>query len=634
MEGNMLSLALFFLFISSGSLFAAALFNRKYEEVLPVTCSGIILILFLFGILGNLLAGAVFVCILCTVLCAIALVYSIKSKTVLKCLRNILTPGFFVFLFFNLLFAFFMKGKMVEAWDEFTHWCDVVKVMVSLDDFGTNPASRTLYQSYPPAMSLFQYFLQKITGWITGVPLTEWKLYYAYFVLAVSYFMPVCSKIKSKPSFYILFVVCVFFMPVFFFYYYYMWLYIDGFVGLLSGAGLVMIFLNKKKSGLYTCSICLICSILVLTKDAGLLFAVFLAVLYIVDYWLSVTENGGSKRSVIFQILLAAAAILLPKLLWNINIAQNHALVQFSDKVDLAQLVNILLRKDDTYRTDVVYVFLKRFAEPELLLGRTGIYISFLALEILFLLFLAAIFGFLVKKKALSPRRAILFLLSAGLQITIYAVGLCIMYVFKFTEEEALALASFERYLGIAYLSVMSLILMSFLQALAYIPAKQMKVWAVAVTFLLWLMTPSMFVTRFFQKYFVDFSINWRGQYDEISEQIEIHTDNESRIYFLSQESDGYDYYLMRYNVRPRKITSERDDASIGVEPFYEKDIYTKIITPEQWADAFFDNYDYLAIYSVNDYFIENYSQFFRSEIERDTLYRVDHVNRCLIKCE
>ena len=45
----MLDTGLFLGVLLSGSVFAAARFGRKFEEILPITCMGIVLVLFLFG---------------------------------------------------------------------------------------------------------------------------------------------------------------------------------------------------------------------------------------------------------------------------------------------------------------------------------------------------------------------------------------------------------------------------------------------------------------------------------------------------------------------------------------------------------------------------------------------------------
>ena len=62
---SIISVLLFILLISSGSVFAASYFDKKYEEVLPITCGGIIVISFLFGIVNLLKFSTAFISIIC-----------------------------------------------------------------------------------------------------------------------------------------------------------------------------------------------------------------------------------------------------------------------------------------------------------------------------------------------------------------------------------------------------------------------------------------------------------------------------------------------------------------------------------------------------------------------------------------
>ena len=56
----------------AGSVYAAARWERKYEEVLPLTCCAMVLTMFLFGVFGFLKLGAAVVCaaLVCTVVLA------------------------------------------------------------------------------------------------------------------------------------------------------------------------------------------------------------------------------------------------------------------------------------------------------------------------------------------------------------------------------------------------------------------------------------------------------------------------------------------------------------------------------------------------------------------------------------
>ena len=261
-----MSLILFFLCISSGSVYAAARWERKYEEVLPLTCCAMVLTMFLFGVFGFLKLGAAVVCAACAGLYVLTALRVGKQKTGRVLLQNVFTPGFALFLAFNLMYIVCIYGKLFDCDDEFSHWGDTVRILCNLDVFGTHPAANALYPSYPPAMSLFQYFLQKLNHWQPGHPLVEWMRYYAYRVVALSLIMPMCTRIRRDWLGYGLFALGVFCLPGLFYDHYYDNILIDPFVGIASGAGICLVVWEQKKDFLYRARVLTICAVLVLAK--------------------------------------------------------------------------------------------------------------------------------------------------------------------------------------------------------------------------------------------------------------------------------------------------------------------------------------------------------------------------------
>jgi len=50
----MTALLLFLIIIFSGSLFAAAVFQRRFEETIPISVGGIVVVMFLAGMMAGL----------------------------------------------------------------------------------------------------------------------------------------------------------------------------------------------------------------------------------------------------------------------------------------------------------------------------------------------------------------------------------------------------------------------------------------------------------------------------------------------------------------------------------------------------------------------------------------------------
>ena len=125
----MLTCLIFLAICSAGGVLGASVFNRKYEDILPITCSAMIILLFLCGIFGHLEVGVILILCLGLGMYIFSAIWVIQKKNFRECLNNLVTPGFCVFFLFALLFLFLDYGKLATAWDEFSHWADIVKVM-------------------------------------------------------------------------------------------------------------------------------------------------------------------------------------------------------------------------------------------------------------------------------------------------------------------------------------------------------------------------------------------------------------------------------------------------------------------------------------------------------------------------
>ena len=96
-----MALILFFLCLSSGSVYAAARWGRKYEELLPVTGCALVAVLFFFGVLGQVQTGFWAVCALCAGLYLLAGFTTLRKKSWPALAKNLFTPGFLLFLLFH-----------------------------------------------------------------------------------------------------------------------------------------------------------------------------------------------------------------------------------------------------------------------------------------------------------------------------------------------------------------------------------------------------------------------------------------------------------------------------------------------------------------------------------------------------
>ena len=144
----------------------AALMNKKPVETAAPAAFFVILLLYLGGLLGNLLIGMGLVW-LCAGAGAVYLAVSWVSpagpdgsgnKKRLARRWGWALGGFVLIAAWLLCLAW---GRRLSAWDDLSHWGLAVKNMITLDRHHCVPPSTTTFRAYPPASSLFEYFFAR-----------------------------------------------------------------------------------------------------------------------------------------------------------------------------------------------------------------------------------------------------------------------------------------------------------------------------------------------------------------------------------------------------------------------------------------------------------------------------------------
>ena len=623
----MVSLFVWLLLLSTGSVLGAVMWNKKFEELLPITSATIIIWLFLFGLLGKLEFGFRLIVVIGIFLYGYAGVTLLKQKNYKQTISNIVTPATCIFGIYVAIVCYCNYGRRACAWDEFSHWMDIVKVMSTLDTFGTHPEAESVFQSYPPGMVLFQYFFQKVNVLLGGIVYSEWRVYVAYQIFFAIFSLPLIKKdnYKKKINIFISALI-VFVCPVFFFKSFYKTVYIDAILGVLSGIGMATIYLDENKDHIYEMYITAMCIMLVLMKDAGLLFAIFLGLYYWLDYGMRYKKNNIGNNTAKWMKMGGRAIgifvpILLTKWLWKNHLRQTGAYVVFSEPYNFETLINVIVGKGSGYRAETWNNFWAAFVKDTINVTSIGIKINYLGILLIMLVMLTLLVFWDIKKTGRFSSRIILLVLEI-LSIFIYIVGLCFTYMTRFSEYEAVRLASFERYLCIGYLSLwITIIIIAVSLINQYVNNNAI----VTITLCLILIVhPIQEMKGYLFREEVRKSIEVYEEYNNLIDSIRDKCEDDSRVYLVLQESSGFGYWLLRYSVRPVK-TNPNFTWSIGTA-FYEGDIYTKEISMEEWREELVQNYDYVALQEYNEYFCEEFGSLFenKNEIKHQGLYKVN----------
>lgn len=614
-----MTLIILFFVLSSVGVFCSTFVKVKFEKALPISFFGIILLQYIFGFFGILKFGFYFVLVIISCLyiaCVIAFVLSTEKSEILK---NIFTDGFLLFAIFYLFFILFHNGRMFTGWDEFSHWGTSIKSMYLIDDFSVNPKANILFKSYPPAITLLQYFPMKLTGHFM-----EWYAYFVYDLCAVSLLImflkfPIKNRV-CKTAINFIFLLAI---PVVFFRNYYQSIYVDAIVGIFFSFSILLVFENNKFNIvdyiLFFSSI----AILPLLKDVGLFFAILALVFFVIKQFLSFKNKKISKSSFIITSIFSILVILVSKYSWKFLVQINNVPRSFGQKINFKQVLNVFLLRDNSYRFDVLKNFIKNLNDTVFPIGWFGINISTVVVCIIFLVFVILLLKHHKNNK--TKYKEVLYLsIIMIFGCFAYIVGLLVLYLSRFSAYEAVRLASYSRYVSIYFTAVFIFFVIQFFNC-----EKKLKLQiATVVIFVMFILSGDII---FFKKYLAIATIEKRKPYTEICNVFKEKIDKASpqHIYIIDQRTSGFSSHVLRYELMPHKISSN-PSWTLGDEN--EDDIYTKNISPKAWQDILINNYDFLIVFKSNDEFYEKYGELFddKTKITDKSIFKINKQTKML----
>lgn len=601
----MIAYILLFLIMLNLSTFYSIIFNNKIEQTLFLTVFSIISIMFIFGILNVLSIGYYF--ILC--LNGLALIFNIikliKNRELFK---NILTPGLFLFILTYLFILFISVGRQVSVGDELSHWGTKVKNMYYLNTANVTKET-TLWYDYLSGSSLFNYFCIKLSGYYN-----ESMLYIGQNLIVFSMILPITSIFKKRKLINYIIYPLVVLLPTILYSEIYTSLYADALLGLCLGYNVYSYILNKDDDSFNLANIICGLTMLVFIKDSGLLFAVVLFIMFNILRIVKLKKKKLWKFNKWYFLSIIPAVAL--NYVWKFCLNINNAMDSFNKKEMASNVLSLFKFNFLPYQKETVVNFIKAIGTRPL--ANTKIELTFLALLVIIIAL-----GFLIvghSKDKEEEKENKIQVSFAILSIVVFVVGLLSLYLTSFGEYEGTNLASYPRYMrtsieGIGFAFIAMLIIKF------YNDPKAIK--KVILSLLL-------FFTVFY-KYEValDLSLYARYRVAETKQVMEKFSDIEKLnsylskddvLYFIDIADKGNDLCAAHYILTPIQI--DNTSWSLG-KPYYEGDVWTEDISPEDFRQRLLDTSTYLYIYHDSEEFKEIYGKLFIDEIEEGRLYKV-----------
>ncbi|MBR1876916.1 MAG: hypothetical protein IJ805_07405, partial [Lachnospiraceae bacterium] len=439
-------------------------------------------------------------------------------------------------------------------------------------------------------------------------------------IFSFSLFTPFFSGLSRKRPF----EMCVYFftvivMPVFYFACYSNIL-IDPFLGMLIGAGISHIFLVAKKDIFYDIYMIMLLPVLALAKDAGQYFAAFLGVFFAYDHLNSKKIQGKITIRNIITAVLPLCAFAAARLVWKLELLSSDAMVSFGGKVDLIRYGKLIITGGgEGFEKISISSFIDAFFEKSLGISALDMQVNYFILFFLNMFLMYAAYKLLEKHEPEKKKTRLVIIWGTAVQTILYVYSLGATYISNFTQQEAAELAGYNRYMNIGFLPLWIIVLMSFLYYLS-VYQNSSRFLLAALVLVLILVSPMESVIHFMMKKPVRYSVSYREQYNEISNKIMESCEDNSRIAYINQNTESDDSFLIvRYNVRPEHL--------LYFEYKLEKDSEGNVkTTASQMKDILAENYDYAAIYMINDDFINDYGELFENpeDIAENAVYSVD----------
>ena len=615
---------LFFVILITPPLFLAVWRKRRFEETIALTTGGMILFMYVLGIIGLLKVSVYLILGITLALLILSAARLFREKT-LKPLMPFFTPASLAFFLLYIFLLYIHYERLLHEYDEFTHWGDVVKAMCHIDAFATSPLSHSIFQNYVPGMAVFQYLFEKLAMIFPGGIFVDWRLYFAYHLLTVVFLLPFLTVRKGRwflPALLLMLFTAA--APAFFDPESLTSIYVDGFLGLLAGAGFALLFLWKP-SGRKTAHILVICALLVLVKDVGMLFAVTLAAAFLIS---ERPRNRGTARKFLGLTALTAAAVALPKILWEISIRVNRAAsMKFRQGIDLGALFRVITGQETTgYAAEIGGVTVNR-----LLTGVVGFHgpievkLSYpvLAAILFALLIVAWILWNRQDPEGKSRHRAAA--VGALVTFALYCLGMPLLYMFLLSTDETLV--SFDRYMGIVLTCLTVMIFLLFAAWTQERPGRTIAGVGVCVLIGAMTLNPAI-LGKYLSRESVSDQYYVQGRLDSfVREMNEITGGEEKHVWIITQESTGFEFWPLRYGIRPAN-----GEINVGfsisdhTKSLYPGDIWTIVIPAEEWREKLKD-YDYVMIWQADDTFREDYAALFENpaDIDDRTIFAVNH---------
>lgn len=562
----------------------SARFGKPLELTLAPAVSLAILYLMAFGSLGLMTSS---------VIAAAILLLGAGIHTVLRHpehLRQLLNPGPVLFCAALAALALINRNAQLLYWDEFSHWGQVTKFLVATGNFPR--VGDILFDAYPFGTSVIQAaFGQTERSWIFAQNFLKCSALVCCFAGLRWRDFPI-----FLPAFLLLAAAIPFFVEL------------GGWADLLSDAplglyaGAVLLIYFRGGSDLQSIVLAtIITASLLLLKDIGVLFAIVVSTIILIDKTIAyLLQRERARFGALLVALAPFIATIITHHLWSLSIQSRSVATRVN--LSASSIEAGMLR--DNFGTKLLTIVSQA--------GRALYSTPFSSAGYAFPLILSGLtilLAVVLVNRSTKDRVRLLvsYLVLLG-GFSAYIVVLLVMYLFAFSDYEGLSLASFPRYVNSYFIFVA-------IFAIGVATMLPSGTWrgrsapsAIALLLAACLLAPQ------YRRVIVNSVHSPESQSRTLREETRERVGDlaavppTARVYILWNGTIGEQFFMSMYELTPRK--TNRDCFSVGTKR-HAGDVWTCDVSAERFLSIFREGYSHLMIGKSDSDFQERFGSLF-----------------------
>lgn len=486
---------------------------------------------------------------------------------------------------------------MFLLWDEVGGWARSQKLIYDTNAL-LNANSPFSLRSYPPGQQIFQYYITKTTFW------SEKNLLLAQNLFLFSALLAIVGAL-FKRSLWACIVYLTILPIIYFFNFDYNTIYADPLIAaVFAGCLALALKPSEGRADVWVLAICL--SGFLLLKDIALVFTaliVFVYALRVFDSSLQTdsTENSNQLKDMIKNMAVCIATVCIIILSWKWYVS-----VIGTAKTEVIRLtLDGFMQEPYRQRAGTtITAFINALLKPGYFVGQFKT-LSLNFSMLLVMLMTIGLSGLIVlispKEKKLS---AFLIVLACATGAVGYLLFLLLLYLTYFTEYEGTRLASFDRY-SMTYL--LAWLVVTFAWLMSVIAERFKNIYATLIplgcALLVYFFVPAKFFSDIKKLPLDQVSFEKRKATQALSDQVRKYIKPGEKVYFLAQNTNGYERHLFDYAMLPYP---PNDCWSVG-KKYNEGDVWTC----DRPLGLLLKDYSYLAIYAADDRFWKDNAELF-----------------------